>query len=144
MKRYGTVIAVAATIAIGLQLPACVDSFRLFRADPMNARDDLARLPAGAAISFRRKGKTWFHLPVGGDGYMKIDGKLRKFRRILPAGDSWACEPMVFVREADKAPKDIKPGGMARIYKQGGNWTVIYVIAGERSVVSGLTCSSGD
>ena len=144
MKRYGTLIAVAATIAIGLQLPACVDSFRLFRADPMSAKGDLARLPAGDAISFRRNGKSWFHLPVGGDGYMKIDGKLRRFRRILPAGDTWSCEPMVFVREADAPPKDLEPGGMVRIYKKGGNWTVMYVIAGERSMVSGLTCSSSD
>lgn len=132
MTRFLAMIAIAAMTAISLQGPASANK-RPYPVEPMSTKD-LSQVPAGAAIWFHKKGKYWFHLVIGGHGYMKIDGHLYKFRRIQPTGNTWGCTPMLL--DSD--------GITARISKNAGGWTVRLRFGTQTDVFTGLTCSSGD
>lgn len=133
MKHHLIMIATTATVVIGLELPASANK-RPYPVEPMSAKD-LRQVPAGAAIWFHEKGKYWFYLPVDGHGYMKIDRRLYKFRRIQPTDNTWGCMPMVF-----KSPG----GNTVRIHKKAGGWTVKLMFGTQTNEIKGLDCASGD
>ena len=132
MKRYLIMIATAAMLAAGLQLPASANK----RPYPVEllSKKDFRQIPDGAAIWFYKKDKYWFHVVIDGHGYMKIDGNLYKFRRIQPTGNRWGCEPMLF----DSV------GNSVRITKTTGGWTVKLMFGTQSTVIKGLTCNTGD
>ncbi len=100
------------------------------------SKQDFDKVPAGAAVWFHKKGKVWFHLVIGGHGYMQIDRRLWKFVRTKPTGATWGCMAMDFKRPSGP--------GAVRIYKKAPGWTVKFTIGTQTSEIRGLVCASGD
>ena len=135
MKRYLIMLAATAAFVAILQGPGHAQS-RLKSIESLGTAD-VDKIPPGAALWLHKKGKVWFHAPIDGHGYMKIDGKLWKSHRIKPAGNVWGCDSMVF-----KHPR--KSLGGVRIDKQAAGWTIKGVMGLQIAEIKGLTCATGD